>query len=56
MLPLPSFATGKPMITKAAMEQHAFKKNAWQLSLCDDGNSALESGNDDESDNKCELG
>lgn len=56
MLPRTSFGTDKPTIVKAAMEQHAFKRNVWQLTFRDDGDSSLNIGKIDKSEYEGDLG
>ena len=55
MLPRTSFGTDKPTIVKAAMEQHAFKRNVWQLTFRDDGDSSLNIGKIDKSEYEGDL-
>lgn len=55
-LPPNSFDTDKPTLTKAAVDQHAFKRNVWQLTLRHEGDSSLNIGKIDESEYEGELG
>jgi len=51
-----SLASDHPTIVDAAMDQHSFKKNIWQVTFRDDGESSLNIGKIDKSEYEGELG